>query len=919
MLRSIRLGSYKNEQEKTQVTPGGKAEIGGVRVGDIVKEINGSSTENLYHTESLNAVKKSRYSLSLVLSRSDDDANVIQSIGIAPEEESTRVTLKIGPKTPVSSAPSSPKLFVHKSPQKIESFEETVVPKNSVFEESIPQGQSYMKRFFGSQENLLDGDSKKSRGPRNLYRKTSFGSTDQTDFDDLGPVERERSRTLPKNYSRDVNNNNSLNRSSGSLSQKGPPNKAPDWYKQMYKEINTSIEGESHLYKLLTSDAKSGVFRQYDGASSVGARSPRSSSPEDMYRSSTISTADVPRRLGGGRSATNNQHRKSLPNIHAANFNFMDPSKTGASTTVQMRIQKPSMTVVQNNENRKSINSEWYRQLQKGGQIPETGLTSSSTVLTIDNSKKGTRQEVNYLEDLIKKEEISKPSSVNIEYNNPPDFFELRKQELKNKEIEQEREMLREMREKERLQEEERLRKQKELDRLRVQAEEKKQKEKELEIKRIEEERKKLEYERKLAEEKKRLAEEERLKLPYQFAQAKYSFSPEGPGELKFKKTEIIHLLRQVDENWLEGELNGHVGIFPVSYIEYLSPDSSNVKETKSSSQTKDKKDSSLINGVQVSSPIKDIQASPPMKNNNDSTVLNNIKDSPSGKEAKKQTKELVKEESFIQLSTATNVESAVDSGEDLVSIVSREGLCKAKYTFKPASGNELPFRKGDMITIIRQVDENWFEGKFDDNIGIFPVNYVEVIKEPLVETAHPILYVEEKPNKQEEKKSVKQVEQKPVVEQKQVEQKPVEQKQVEQKPVKQVEQTTKLDKKFETLNEPKLSKSSDSAVPNTKMQYSEGLKKNEKIEESIPYTNGFVNSTIYTNGNHENDIDNLIGKGEPYRCVFSYKPSNDDEVDLAVGDIVYVLEKCDDGWFIGTSERTGSFGIFPGNYVKPV
>ena len=36
-------------------------------------------------------------------------------------------------------------------------------------------------------------------------------------------------------------------------------------------------------------------------------------------------------------------------------------------------------------------------------------------------------------------------------------------------------------------------------------------------------------------------------------------------------------------------------------------------------------------------------------------------------------------------------------------------------------------------------------------------------------------------------------------------------------------------------------------------------------------------------------------------------------------GDIVYVMEKCDDGWFVGTSQRTGIFGTFPGNYVTHV
>ena len=29
-------------------------------------------------------------------------------------------------------------------------------------------------------------------------------------------------------------------------------------------------------------------------------------------------------------------------------------------------------------------------------------------------------------------------------------------------------------------------------------------------------------------------------------------------------------------------------------------------------------------------------------------------------------------------------------------------------------------------------------------------------------------------------------------------------------------------------------------------------------------------------------------------------------QVELHEGDIVYVMEKCDDGWFVGTSQRTG-------------
>ncbi|XP_069773616.1 E3 ubiquitin-protein ligase SH3RF1-like isoform X11 [Narcine bancroftii] len=56
-----------------------------------------------------------------------------------------------------------------------------------------------------------------------------------------------------------------------------------------------------------------------------------------------------------------------------------------------------------------------------------------------------------------------------------------------------------------------------------------------------------------------------------------------------------------------------------------------------------------------------------------------------------------------------------------------------------------------------------------------------------------------------------------------------------------------------------------------------------------------------------------------PYRALYSYRPLNTDELELSEGDVVDVLEKCDDGWFVGISRRTNNFGTFPGNYVWPV
>lgn len=52
---------------------------------------------------------------------------------------------------------------------------------------------------------------------------------------------------------------------------------------------------------------------------------------------------------------------------------------------------------------------------------------------------------------------------------------------------------------------------------------------------------------------------------------------------------------------------------------------------------------------------------------------------------------------------------------------------------------------------------------------------------------------------------------------------------------------------------------------------------------------------------------------------MYAYRPQNEDELELREGEEVFVMEKCDDGWFVGTSAATGCFGTFPGNYVQKI
>ncbi|XP_059541631.1 sorbin and SH3 domain-containing protein 2 isoform X4 [Myotis daubentonii] len=61
----------------------------------------------------------------------------------------------------------------------------------------------------------------------------------------------------------------------------------------------------------------------------------------------------------------------------------------------------------------------------------------------------------------------------------------------------------------------------------------------------------------------------EKEKLP---AKAVYDFKAQTSKELSFKKGDTVYILRKIDQNWYEGEHHGRVGIFPISYVEKLSP-----------------------------------------------------------------------------------------------------------------------------------------------------------------------------------------------------------------------------------------------------------------------------------------------------------------------------------------------------------
>jgi signal transducing adaptor molecule len=51
---------------------------------------------------------------------------------------------------------------------------------------------------------------------------------------------------------------------------------------------------------------------------------------------------------------------------------------------------------------------------------------------------------------------------------------------------------------------------------------------------------------------------------------ALFDFQPSEPGELQFRKGDIIAVLESVYKDWWKGSLRGQTGIFPLNYVEKL-------------------------------------------------------------------------------------------------------------------------------------------------------------------------------------------------------------------------------------------------------------------------------------------------------------------------------------------------------------
>ncbi|XP_075446421.1 E3 ubiquitin-protein ligase SH3RF3 isoform X2 [Ascaphus truei] len=294
----------------------------------------------------------------------------------------------------------------------------------------------------------------------------------------------------------------------------------------------------------------------------------------------------------------------------------------------------------------------------------------------------------------------------------------------------------------------------------------------------------------------------------------------------------------------------------------------------------------------------------------------------------------------------------------------------RALYTYEGKEPGDLKFNKGDIIMLRRKVDENWYHGELNGNRGFFPASYIQCIK-PLNQPPPQgkALYDFEIKDKDQDKDCLTFTKLNETAKQL------IEMDKTCLSTAPGYEVPVSFDASMVVSVAQNSTLNSTGAVSVNQRHI--GIKRNSKKRHSFTALSMTHKSSHAMNNRHSMEISApvLISSSDPraaarigelaqlsssapvqdsstfssgpvsgaagpktsaiigeqgtspkiqlplniYLALYAYKPQKNDELELRKGEMYRVTEKCQDGWFKGTSLRTGLSGVFPGNYVTPV
>lgn len=201
----------------------------------------------------------------------------------------------------------------------------------------------------------------------------------------------------------------------------------------------------------------------------------------------------------------------------------------------------------------------------------------------------------------------------------------------------------------------------------------------------------------------KSLSDPQQSIVPYAKALYDFQMNPlEDEGCLKFQKGMIIQVTRRVDQNWAEGKLGEHLGIFPLSFV--------NMNQA--------------ANALMQSYATKwRLPASTMPSISNDQTQTPSTSTSPQRQPLLQPTPahpKLIRPTS--PPSSSQNVPAVPQISHD------KTGIYIALHNYTPQKADELELKKGLQYIVKEACQDGWLKGCCSDNLfkkGVFPGNYV--------------------------------------------------------------------------------------------------------------------------------------------------------------------------------------------------
>lgn len=224
-------------------------------------------------------------------------------------------------------------------------------------------------------------------------------------------------------------------------------------------------------------------------------------------------------------------------------------------------------------------------------------------------------------------------------------------------------------------------------------------------------------------------------------ARVAFSYQPQNEDELQLEVSDVIEVLEEVEEGWWKGVLKGRIGVFPSNFVVLEEPAPSSPRASRwpanSSDFHSDKPESSGDVTGDHSIASLEIKPKPIIKGAGFGNILpesrikvkNQITDSSNDKRALAPLKK-----------PAPPVPSDVASEAPKLPPKPVREQAKVLYAYEAQNDDELTIKEGDVITVLTKEveDKGWWKGELNGRVGVFPDNFVKLIKEEVPQPVKP-------------------------------------------------------------------------------------------------------------------------------------------------------------------------------------